>query len=651
MDPVTDFRRQAYHLLRQYWGYETFRSPQLSVMEALVAGQDVLAVLPTGSGKSLCFQLPALYFPRGALIISPLIALMNDQVAGAREKGIPATAIHSGMDPAQLGFVLDQLAAGAYRLVYVSPERLRSARFLEALANWNFDFVAVDEAHCISQWGHEFRPAYLEIASLRELYPQRPILAVTATATRQVREDIVRQLRMQHPVEIVSSFFRENIHYSVVHTEDKFHVLLDLIRTHPGSKLVYCRDRRTTVQLARALGEQGMAAAAYHAGLDYALREQRQQDWVNDRVETMICTNAFGMGIHKDNVRMVVHFHMPESLEAYFQETGRAGRDGLPAKAIVLVGLHDVEQLESWVLSRYPDAETVRGVYASLMNFLQIPAGSGSGRAFDFYLPAFCQRFGYRPALVHAVLRILEWEGWLYRTDAIVHPPRIQIMIRRDELIHIQHIHPLETALVEILLRLYPGIAEVPVVVDERQIAKHAGAPQPQVVDLLWQMHQRGWIKYQSSYESPQLIFLADRPPAATLFIRAETTHFLKQNALERLEQVRQYLDAACCRIRVAAGYFGEDTRQDCGCCDICEQKRQELSDDARLEDILARILELLRKPSTPKEIYQALPGMDKNRIQQVLDHLLAEAYIGMDASGRLRLYNSSSRSNIRMAD
>jgi ATP-dependent DNA helicase RecQ len=269
MDYIAIFRQEAYQLLKKYWGYESFRPQQLSIMEAVVAGRDVMAVLPTGSGKSLCYQLPALYLPGGALIISPLIALMNDQVARAREKGIPAVAIHSGMEPMMLEHTLEQLSAARYRLVYVSPERLRSRRFLDALAQWKFAFIAVDEAHCISQWGHEFRPAYLDIIHLRQMYPQLPVIAVTATATLQVREDIICQLGLQQPVMVAESFFRGNIHYAVVRTEDKFHALYQLVRAQSGSKLVYCRDRRTTVQLARWLAEQGTSVSAYHAGLSY----------------------------------------------------------------------------------------------------------------------------------------------------------------------------------------------------------------------------------------------------------------------------------------------------------------------------------------------------------------------------------------------
>lgn len=645
------FRQEAYRLLRQYWGYEDFRPRQLSIMEAVVEGRDVMAVLPTGSGKSLCYQLPALYLPGGALIISPLIALMNDQVAWARKRGIPAVALHSGMDPAILEQSLERMSAGMYKLVYVSPERLRSTRFLEALAGWKFGFLAVDEAHCISQWGHEFRPAYLEIVHLRQAYPQMPVMAVTATATRQVREDIIRLLDLHHPFEVTGSFSRANIHYAVVRTEDKLHALLQIVKTNPGSKLVYCRDRRTTVQVARWLSEQGIPAAAYHAGLTYEEREQRQQAWLTGNTENMVCTNAFGMGIHKDDVRVVIHYHMPESLEAYFQESGRAGRDGLPAQATALVGLHDLDQLQKWVLSRYPDLETVRQVFASLMNYLQIPAGTGGGRAFDFYLPDFCQRFGYRPMVVQAVLRILEWEGWLYRTDAVVHPSVARFQISRSDLLELQQIYPLEASVAEILLRLYPGIADVPVAIEEGQIARHVGASRMQVSDALMQMHQMGWIMYRASYESPQLMLLADRPPVAALFLKAEHVHFLKERALERLRQVRQYLDATSCRMQVAAAYFGEQADDSCRHCDLCEQRMSVHSGSARLEDIMMRILELLRKPCTSDEIYRALPDIDRKKIRQVIDHLLAEAYIGMDPAGRLWVYNSSSRSNIRMAD
>jgi len=650
MDRVSIFRREAHRLLKKYWGYDIFRPQQLAIMEAVVAGRDVLAILPTGSGKSLCYQLPALYLPGGALIISPLIALMNDQVASAREKGIPAVAIHSGMDSAMLEHALEQLSAGAYKLVYVSPERLRSGRFLEALAQWKFDFIAVDEAHCISQWGHEFRPAYLEIVHLRQLYPRLPVMAVTATATLQVREDISRQLRLNQPVIVIGSFSRDNIHYAVVRTEDKFHTLHQVVRTQPGAKLVYCRDRRTTVQLARWLAEQGISAAAYHAGLSYEEREQRQQAWLDGRIEVMACTNAFGMGIHKDDVRLVAHFHMPESLEAYFQETGRAGRDGLPARAIALVGLHDMEQLERWVLSRYPDLEQVRQVFASLMNYLQIPAGTGGGRAFDFYLPEFCQRFGYAPSLVQAVLRILEWEGWLYRTDAIVHPSRVQVNLSREDLLQIQAMHPLEVTIAEALLRLYPGVVDIPVAMDEHEIARRVGASRTQLVEMLWHMHQRGWILYRAAYESPQLVLLADRPPVDALFLKAENVHFLKERALERLRQVKQYLDATSCRMQIAAAYFGEEAREACQHCDICEQNSHRTSGEPR-GDLVVRMLTLLREPRSPDEIDRALPDVDKKRIRQVIDYLLAEGYAGIDAAGRLWLYSSSSLSNIKMAD
>ncbi|MCL6523278.1 MAG: RecQ family ATP-dependent DNA helicase [Thermoflavifilum sp.] len=634
MDPVADFRLKATQILRSYWGYSSFRPHQLTLMDAIVQGRDAFAILPTGAGKSLCYQLPAVYLPGGALVISPLIALMNDQVSQALQKKIPAVAIHSGLSLHALHRAFDQMASGVYKLVYISPERLRSKNFREALSAWAFDFVAVDEAHCISQWGHDFRPAYLEISHLRHEFPNIPFMALTATATPQVRDDILRQLALRNPVEVMADFFRENIHYAVWETENKPQAVFAALSSQPGSKLVYCRDRKTTIELMRWLTAKGLSVAAYHAGLPREERDAAQEAWLRGEIETMVCTNAFGMGIHRDDVRLVLHVHMPESLEAYFQESGRAGRDGQPARAIALVGKNDVEQTRKWILSRYPDAETVRQVFAALMNYLQLPLGTGEGKSFDFDIHDFCHRFRVKLSTTLAVLRALEIEGWLYCTDAVVRPAQVMLRASREEWFQLRSAHQLGWELAEILMRNYPGITEVPVVVNEQELARKLHAGVEQVINELQQLHRQGWLMYMPAHESPQLVLLADRPAADQLYFQYSPVQFLKKRALDRLQVVSQYLSTETCRMSVAANYFGVNATEACRHCDRCDQSSHLAP--LSTQELISQILRKLEHPQMPQELYGAFPESMKTRVQQTLDYLLAEGYLQMDAWGRL---------------
>jgi ATP-dependent DNA helicase RecQ len=558
-------------LLRQHWHYASFRPQQEEIIKSILEGRDTLALLPTGGGKSLCFQVPTLARPGLCLVISPLISLMKDQTDSLRRKNITAFFLHTGMSRKELINTL-QLAAGSNcKFLYVSPERLETDLFASYLPSLDVRLIAVDEAHCVSQWGYDFRPSYLRIAALRSALPGIPLLALTATATPPVLEDIAVRLEMKEPSVFRQPFTRPNLSYSFFTEENKIRKITEILEKVPGSGIVYCKTRRSTRDISEWLTRQGIPAAAYHAGLPQEEREQRQDDWLKDRIRIIVSTNAFGMGIDKSGVRTVIHADTPESVESYYQEAGRAGRDGRKAYAVLLATAADPARLESLPDTRFPPTATIRLVYQHLMNYLQLPAGAGEGSYYDFNLPAFTERFGLETSTVMDTLKVLEQEGLLSFQQQVYLPARAQFVTGKEMLYDFEKDHPALQPLIHALLRSYEGIFDQPVPIRERQLAYNTRKEPRQLTAELTQLQAFRILEYTPPKESPQLYFFRHRPEAEELYIDPIKYRERKERYATRIRAMVRYLGLAVeCRSRFLAHYFGDKEAEDCGICDNC---------------------------------------------------------------------------------
>ena len=492
-------------ILRQYWGYDDFRGIQRKIIESIGAGHDTLGLMPTGGGKSITFQVPAMAMEGTCIVITPLIALMKDQVHHLRQIGIRAAAIYSGMQHSSILQTLENCILGNTKLLYVSPERLGSSLFQTKLRHMRVSFITVDEAHCISQWGYDFRPSYLEIANIRELLPNVPILALTATATPQVVDDICEKLSQQ-PTDSSGdkhgfcvfrmSFERKNLTYLVRHSDDKPYDLIRLFEQTPGAAIVYVRSRRHAREISEHLCQAGLSSTFYHAGLDHADKDRRQREWQHDRVRIMVATNAFGMGIDKADVRLVVHYDCPDSIEAYFQEAGRAGRDGQPAQAILLYNNSDNVKLQKRINDTYPPKDDIRQIYEHLAYYYQIATGDGYGVAHEFNIEEFCLRFRHFPVQVNSALQILERSGYIEYDEEADNEARVKFLIGREELYRLDQLSPDEDKIIVSLLRNYGGLFADYGYIDESIVAQQAGIPQPQCYDILKSLSQRNLISF-----------------------------------------------------------------------------------------------------------------------------------------------------------
>lgn len=558
-------------LLRQHWHYSSFRPQQEEIIKSVLEGKDTLALLPTGGGKSLCFQVPTLARPGLCLVVSPLIALMKDQTDSLRRKNITAFFLHTGMSRKELVSTL-QLAAGSNcKFLYVSPERLETDLFTSYLPSLDIRLIAVDEAHCVSQWGYDFRPSYLRIAALRAALPGVPLLALTASATPPVLEDIGLRLEMKEPALFRQPFTRPNLSYSFFTEENKIRKITEILEKVPGSGIVYCKTRRATREISEWLTRQGIPAAAYHAGLSQEEREQRQDDWLKDRVRIIVSTNAFGMGIDKSGVRTVIHADTPESVESYYQEAGRAGRDGRKAYAVLLATGADAARLESLPDIRFQPIATIRLIYQHLMNYLQLPAGAGEGSYYDFNLADFTGRFGLETSTVLDTLKVLEQEGLLSFQQQVYLPARAQFVTGKEMLYDFEKDHPELQPLIHSLLRNYEGIFDQPVPLRERQLAYNTRLAPRQLTAELAQLQAFRILEYTASKESPQLYFFRHRPAAEELYIDPVRYRERKEQYATRIRAMVRYLGLAIeCRSRFLAHYFGDKDAGDCGVCDNC---------------------------------------------------------------------------------
>lgn len=627
-------------ILKQYWGYESFRPLQEEIISSILDNHDVLALLPTGGGKSICFQVPAMAKPGLCLVVSPLIALMKDQVENLRKKNITAFAIYSGMSRKEVINILKVAGDSNCKFLYVSPERLETALFLEWLPSLNINLVAVDEAHCISQWGYDFRPPYLRIAVLRKELPGIPVLALTASATAEVQTDICEKLEFEKPVVFRQSFERPNLSYSVFEVDSKINKIIDILRKVNGSSIIYCKSRRRTKEISDLLNMHGIISSFYHAGLSADDRNKKQEAWIRNHVRTMVCTNAFGMGIDKPDVRVVIHADVPDCLENYYQEAGRAGRDGKKSYAVLLHDHHEIAELQKLPGIRFPDFEQVREVYKSLMNYLQVPSGSGEGNYFDFNLNDFIKKFNLESQLALYSLKAIEQEELLSFTDQVFLPSTIQFNTDKETLYQFEENHPALEPAIKTLLRTYEGIFDQPVFIYERAMANSLLKDESALKSELKELHSFGIISYSPQKDSPQVFFIRNRLRAEEFSINQVYYRKRKEQFSSRIKSFIQYItETKDCRSKIIGNYFGDVRIQRCGVCDNCLHHHNSEVSDEEFEKIVAQIMELLTpKPFASGDLLKSLPGIRKEKALRVVQFLQSENKIVIDKYGMMRL-------------
>lgn len=629
---------QPHDILRQYWGYDAFRPLQEEIIHSALGGHDTLALLPTGGGKSICYQVPALCREGVCIVVSPLIALMKDQVLNLRKRGIAAAAIYSGMSRREVDIVFENACQGAYKLLYVSPERLQTDLARERIRRMNVNLLAVDEAHCISQWGYDFRPPYLQIADLRVLLPAVPILALTATATQEVVKDIQEKLAFRTPRVFQQSFQRTNLSYSVLYETHKHAKMLDVFRRVPGTGIVYVRSRGETKEVAEFLRKNGISAELYHAGLTHEERNARQEAWINNRVRVMVCTNAFGMGIDKPDVRCVVHLGLPDSLEAYFQEAGRAGRDGNKAYAVLFYVSADAQGLRFHVQAAFPEMALIRRVYQALGNFSQLAVGGGAGESFDFDFNLFCATYKLELAPTHAALRLLEQEGWIVVSDAAALPSRVHITAARETLYDYQIRNKQADMVIKVLLRAYPGVHQDFVEISEPTLAKYANMPAETLQQVLQSAEKEGILHYEPRHESTRLAFARERVAAENLTIDQKKYQLRKSRAEVRVESAIRYAETLRCRSRQLLAYFGEEDAPACGICDVCTGRNKSELDNDEFDRYASKIREVLRhEPLRFEQILEAFAMKRHEAVAKTLGYLLDEKMLEELEGGKLR--------------
>lgn len=616
------------NILRKYWGFDAFRPLQEDIIQSVLDGNDTLALLPTGGGKSLCFQVPALCREGVCIVISPLIALMKDQVHNLVRRNIPAAAIFSGMHYRDIDRILDNCVFGGIKLLYLSPERLTTDLAKERIKRMNVNLIAVDEAHCVSQWGYDFRPPYLKIKELREILPQTAVLAVTATATQEVVLDIQEKLDFKRPKIFQRSFVRENLAYVVLSEENKLDKLNDIVQKVKGSGVVYVRNRKLTKEVARFLLQNQVSADFYHAGLTPEQRAARQDAWVAGKTRIMVCTNAFGMGIDKPDVRTVVHLDLPDSLEAYFQEAGRAGRDGKKAYAVLLFSNQDKAALEKNFESSYPDLKDIRQVYQALGSYYQVATGGGAGQSFDFDIVDFCNNFKLEPLKTFSCLKSLEQEGWIALSEAVWLPSSFTILLSREKLYDFQLKNPKFDLIVKTLLRTSEGAFLHQVKVQENTLAKFLKIETPVFVAALQQLHKEGIIDYRPAKDQPQLTFAKERVDAANLSLDMKMYNFRKERQRARIEKSIEYATTTVCRSVQLLRYFGENA-EPCGSCDVCLGRTQADLSTEEFERYKLKISMLLKNEAlTEKQLADSFAANKREMVLRALAFLLDEGLV-----------------------
>ena len=616
-------------VLKAYWNYDSFRPLQQEIIEAAGAGSDTLALMPTGGGKSITFQVPALAKEGICLVLTPLIALMKDQVAHLHARGIKAMAIHSGMTRDEISVALDNCVFGDFKFLYLSPERLNTEIFKVRVQQMNVNLVAIDEAHCISQWGYDFRPSYLKIAELRKLIPDVPFLALTATATSKVAEDIMERLDFKDPIVFRKSFERKNLSYVVRKTEDKPKELVKIVKKIKGSGIVYVRNRRNTREIADLLKKEGISAEFYHAGLPFDTRMKRQEAWQEDSIRIIVSTNAFGMGIDKAGVRLVIHMDLPDSPEAYFQEAGRAGRDEDQAWAILLYSDADERKIKQRIEVNFPNFDEIRAIYRAVFNYLQVPEGGGKGSSFDFILGEFLSRYKFNAMVVTSALDILSREGYFDITEEINNPSRIHFTSSRDALYRFQGANPKFEEFIRLLLRSYTGLFSQYVAFDEHTVARRAQMRIEEVYSYLSKLSSMGIISYVPKKRNPVITLHEERLKDKNIHLSAERFKFRKERYIERASKVLEYAQSThICRSQFLLRYFDEKQTKACGQCDVCRSRRKSTSDHQDQKKTEEQILSLLRKEALPLSgIIKELEG-DEDAVSKLVSYLMEEKRI-----------------------
>ncbi len=626
-------------ILKEYWGYNDFRGIQREIIESISAGKDTLGLMPTGGGKSITFQVPALASKGVCIVITPLIALMKDQVSHLREKGIKAYAIYGSMQRNEIVNILDNAVLGGVTLLYVSPERLSSELFLTKLKHMNVSFITVDEAHCISQWGYDFRPSYLSIRSIREIKPKAPVLALTATATPATVDDIQEKLGFKEKNVFKMSFERKNLAYIVRIAENKNEEMLHILNSVNGSAIVYVYSRQKTKDVAEFLEKSGISATYYHAGLEHSTRDERQTMWQEDKVRVMVATNAFGMGIDKPDVRLVIHIDCPDSIEAYFQEAGRGGRDGKKAYAVLLYNNHDKITLSKRISDNFPDKDYIKKVYEHLAYFFQIGVGSGYGHTFEFNIGKFCNNFKHFPIRLEAALKILEKAGYIEYDSNGNERTRLMFLVERDELYKLNELSKEQNSVIIATLRCYSGLFSSYAIIDEGLIAQKAGIDKNEVYCILKELDKKRLVSFIPEKNVPRIKYTQNRVDTKEIIISKEVYDIRKELFKCRIEAINKYAENNyMCRSRQLLRYFGENKSSNCNQCDVCIDNRKMTKEDKEeLKVIRQEILNLLsdKKEHNVEELYKI--KHDLTKIEHVIYHMSDEEEI-FNNNGKLTL-------------
>lgn len=625
-------------ILKTYWGHDQFRPAQLDIIQSILDGKDTLAILPTGGGKSICFQVPAMAKEGLCLVISPLIALMEDQVKKLIDNKMPAAALVSGMKLQEQEEIINAAENNELKFLYVSPERLQSRKFISALQYLPISLIAVDEAHCISQWGYDFRPAYLNIATIRENLEGVPVIALTASATGKVKQDIQDKLLMKSPKVFMTSFARKNLTYLVEKSPDKITKIVSWIKQTQGSGIVYCRTRRRTKEISDVLNNNQIISDFYHAGLDQEIRKEKQERWINGSLPIMVCTNAFGMGIDKPDVRFVIHADVPDCLENYYQEAGRAGRDGQPAKAVLLYRDEEVEELKALPDIKFPDITTIRKVYHALGNYFQQPMGSGKGISYPFNLDEFLQKFRLDTNEVLYTLQALKQEEIIVYLEKSFSASTVQFTSNRNTIELFEEMYGQLEPITKALLRTYGGIFDGPVNINETQLAWILKRDIISIKEQLTALHAAGIIEYLPKNDKPQLTYLNDRVRTDDLNINHENYLSRKKAYLQRIMNMIDYISATSCRSAYIGNYFEDASIDACEICDNCKEKQIASQRETIVEKIIPIIINELKKEPKNIELLLEITGADKTSLNKAIRFLKDEQKIKVFQDGRIGL-------------
>ncbi len=628
-----------HQVLSKYWGYTAFRPVQEDIINSVLEGKDTLALLPTGGGKSICFQVPGLLLNGLTLVVTPLIALMKDQVENLRKRGIEAEAVYSGMSPREIELAINHVFHGSIRFLYLSPERLLTQRFLELIPSLKISLIAVDEAHCISQWGYDFRPPYLRIAEVRQLLPEVPVLALTATATRTVVSDIQLKLGFRQNNLFEKSFERRNLTYVVFKEENKHKRLLKILSKVPGTGIVYVRNRRKTREVAEFLIKNGISADFYNAGLPSGDRERKQDNWKSGKSRIMVSTNAFGMGIDKADVRVVVHLDLPDSIEAYFQEAGRAGRDEKKAYAVLLYEESDILDARHNLELSYPEPDLIRKIYQSLGNYYQLLPGTGRDLAFDFEIADFCKQFNFKPIIVFNALKFIEREGFIILNEAVGTPSRLLFNIRKDDLYRFQVENAKFDPLIKTILRSYGGIFTEPATINEAELAIRLSVSPVEIANALNFLMQQGVLTYIPRRDKPQLTFPSELIRAVDLKISPEHYFNRKKDANKRLDSIINYAtNSRNCRSKTLISYFGQIDIKRCGICDVCLKRNRAGLSELDFNNIVGLIKPLLRQQSVSAEVLvETCRNINEEKVLRAISWLVDNDKIEITEGGNFK--------------